>query len=442
MDIIDNLIFASNFSGSRPSANVVSPPPASPTFPASITPEGWNISDFVDAFPALPTPSPGAPNYQVADKYLFCTYEDINSIDTAITRHWFDIDNRASYTTNGVVRPPATPASGTVLCSFANYRPYHLIYAYLLENTRIVQIFERLVEKYITDESLGIATDSSVVAWIRNIEKLIYRDMNFYSGSQDQSRMSNDEARRRNAYWRMFGMDLAFGDIAGHSGSGSYVKAKYANQEFVPLFERYIAEIWQGHINARNTAGMNTADINILVELAIQLRELIHARRGNVASMSYAHQNLSREEYHAVLVNSWLTFIITYDSPVVQFLNCQSSTIGERLLKIGTKVGIPAHVKCQSLFEMAGAMSAILTAIEFGGVLDNPVQVRTMLYSLTPPPPPAAQPNQMHVDFMNHFLSVINNWEKATGHNIKNPDANVRGTVRIHQNGSSKPVNS
>src|SRR5690606_40828494 len=110
MDIIDNLIFASNFSGSRPFANVVSPPPASPTFPASITPEGWNISDFVDAFPALPTPSPGAPNYQVADKYLFCTYEDINSIDTAITRHWFDIDNRASYTTNGVVRPPATPA--------------------------------------------------------------------------------------------------------------------------------------------------------------------------------------------------------------------------------------------------------------------------------------------------------------------------------------------
>jgi hypothetical protein len=26
---------------------------------------------------------------------------------------------------------------------------------------------------------------------------------------------------------------------------------------------------------------------------------------------------------------------------------------------------------------------------------------------------------------------VINNWEKATGHKIKNPEANVTGTVKV-----------
>jgi hypothetical protein len=34
---------------------------------------------------------------------------------------------------------------------------------------------------------------------------------------------------------------------------------------------------------------------------------------------------------------------------------------------------------------------------------------------------------------MNDFLTVINNWEKATGHRIKNPEANIRGTVSIQQ---------
>jgi hypothetical protein len=118
---------------------------------------------------------------------------------------------------------------------------------------------------------------------------------------------------------------------------------------------------------------------------------------------------------------------------LVDFLNCQSSSIGERLLKIGAKVGIPAHSKCQALFEMAGAAANILISIETGGFLNNPVSVQTMLSSLNPPP--AVPPGAVFINFMTDFLTVINNWEKATGHKIKNPDANVTGTVKVQQNG-------
>ena len=29
------------------------------------------------------------------------------------------------------------------------------------------------------------------------------------------------------------------------------------------------------------------------------------------------------------------------------------------------------------------------------------------------------------------MLLIINNWEKATGHRIKNPEANITGSVRV-----------
>ena len=134
-------------------------------------------------------------------------------------------------------------------------------------------------------------------------------------------------------------------------------------------------------------------------------------------------------------MTSWFTFIISDDTPVVNFLNCQSSTIGERLIKIGNKVGIPAHGKCQSLFEMAGAASTILITIEAGGVLDNDSVMQNILSSLNPPVVPSVNAN-----YMTDFLTIINNWEKATGHKIKNPEANITGTVRIQPNGAKQQL--
>lgn len=432
MDIIDNLMYASYVSPLRPGLQAVLPPPAAPGPPFNRV-----ISDYIPAFfPALPiAPVAGTVfNYPLGDKMNFCSYDDPHLIENAVLRHWYDIDNQASYDDVGIRVPPVGLPGGAInLVSFVNSSTYHLIGAYLLENTRILQIFERFVEKYLLDEEFGIAGNNQVLTWIQNAERLFFKnDSQVAANIRSLIRPSSD-ASRRNAYWRMFGMDLAFGDINSQNNSINYYKSKSSNQQFIPLFEKYLAEIWQGYINARNIAGVNSSDINIVVDLAIQLRELLIARRGNPAANTYANLNLSREEFSSVLITSWFAFIISDNTPVVDFLNCQSSTIGERLLKIGVKVGVPAHSKCQSLFEMTGPASTILTTLEMGGVLDNPGVMQNILSSLNPNP--LVPPQQVNVNYMTNFLTVINNWEKATGHKIKNPEANITGTVKIQSNG-------
>ncbi|WP_276370831.1 hypothetical protein [Chryseolinea sp. H1M3-3] len=415
MDILDNVIFAAynrSLTGNRPIQSDYVAVPSAPTA-------------------VLTNPTSPAPiwTYQVFDKLNFCTVEDPAFIETAIIRHWYDVDAQDIYEF-----PVASPTDQ--YSSFVDSSTYHLMYAYLLENTRILQIFERVIERYMNDEELGISNGLSTYNWIHNSERLFFKsDTSKVSNLRSLIRPSAD-ASRRNAYQRMFGMDLAFGDAASQSDSLAYVRSKSSNQQFIVLFERYLSEIWQGYINARNTSGANTSDTNILVEYAQQLQEMMAARRGDTANNTYAHLNLSREEYSSVLMTSWFSFIISYDSPVVNYLSCQSSTIGERLIKIGNKVGIQAHRKCQSLFEMAGSAATILLAIETTGLLDDSAWVGRMLSSLNPPVP---TPLSIEGNFMNAFLTVINNWEKATGHKIKNPEANVMGTVKVQpaSNGAS-----
>ena len=423
MDIIDNLIYAAYVSPLQQSFPAALPQPVQPPALNRI------VSDYIPAFAAPVMPALTGGSYTIDEKMNFCAFNDPGVIENSIQRHWYDIDTQVNYDTGGLT-PGGGAVNGVRLISFEESSNYHLLYAYLLENTRILQIFERLLEKFFADEELGITDNNQVVTWLNNSEKL------FFKNSATSRVRPGIDAVRRNAYWRMFGMDLAFGDINSQSNTIPYYKAKSSNQQFILLFERYLSEIWQGYINARNSAGENHTDINVISDLATQLQELLTARRG-VGGLTYANQNLSREEYHSVLITSWFTFIVSENTPVVEFLNCQSSTIGERLLKIGTKVGVPAHSKCQSLFEMAGAASNIMVSLEVGGFLDNATQIQTMLSALNPPP--AVPPPQVYINFMQNFLTVINNWEKATGHRIKNPESKISGTLKVEQK-SGKPV--
>lgn len=405
MDILDNIIYA--------------------TYHSPLNGGNFITSDYMNlpaTPPALTNPGPPAPpvtiySYDLVNKLNYCALRDVKVIERGIAKHWYDVNDRLKYSN---------------FSSFEFSSTYHLMYAYLIENTRIFQIFERFIEKYITDEELGIANDELVFNWIANSERLFFRsDSPKATNLRSVIRPSSD-ASRRNAYYRMFGMDLAFGDIDSKNTAIPYFKAKASNQQFVPLFERFLSEVWQGYINARNSSGVNTSDVNVLEELANQLKEMLAARRGSITN--YAAQNLSREEYSSVLNSNWFTFIISYDSPIVTHLSCQSSTIGERLMKIGDKVGIKAHRKCQALFEMADAAARILLSIETGDLLNNASWLQDMLASLDP----NNNPPTLHSEYMTLLLTVINNWEKATGHPIKNPQSNISGTVSIKPNGSIK----
>jgi hypothetical protein len=427
MDSLDNMIFATLQSPLNSGLSILSDfiSPAFGGFAPGIIPTGATNPVY---------------GFSIANKESYSSYSDYSIFEDAILRHWYDINGNGVAGSNAAGSQYIWPGITSPIADFTQSSSYHLIYAYLIENSRILQIFERFIEKYVDDEDLGIASPG-VYQWILNSERLFFKDETRRSHNIRSLIRPSFEANRRNAYYRMFGMDLAFGDIHSTTGgTSSYIKARTANQQFIPLFERYLSEVWQGYINARNSSGPNTSDVNNVIEIAIQIRELLQARRGGRpggGANVYGGTNLSIEEFSSVVLLSWFAFIISADTQVVQYLNCQSSTIGERLIKIGDKVGVPAHTKCQALFEMAGAAANILALVEVGSDMENVGVVQTMLSSLNPGVIPT-----VYSDYMNNFLTVINNWEKATGHRIKNPEGNITGTVKIQPNGikSTKPA--
>ena len=81
----------------------------------------------------------------------------------------------------------------------------------MLENTRAVQILRRVVREYRFGEGLGVPSVATQ-RWLDATESLLFGAQNLLSPWVSTSALRTDpEAVRRNAYWRMFGLDLAFG---------------------------------------------------------------------------------------------------------------------------------------------------------------------------------------------------------------------------------------
>ncbi|MBL0026968.1 MAG: hypothetical protein IPO98_19150 [Saprospiraceae bacterium] len=94
-------------------------------------------------------------------------FSDYEMIETAKLRHWYDVDLQRNYDEGGYREFSETILNSRYI-SFETSSNYHLIYAYLLENTRILQIFEKMIDKYLIDEEFGISGDPEAVGWIRN----------------------------------------------------------------------------------------------------------------------------------------------------------------------------------------------------------------------------------------------------------------------------------
>lgn len=364
----------------------------------------------------------------------FAAVDDSGFIDDAIQKHWADMVTGRDYVDS---------ASGTVFTAFSNptthhrLPPYHLIYAYLVENTRISQVFERTISLYMNDEKLNKATTAqnrTAFQWLMNTESLFFRTLvNTDLRNVNGSIRPSAEGVRRNAYYRMFGMDLAFGNIDNNT-EVPYYKAEANNQSFIVLFESFLREIWQAYINAKNTSGVNTTDMFIIVDTGRKLQEMLMARRSTELNFhNYRYFNLSREEYSSVVMANWFYQAVSYDSPIVQFLRCNGNSPGERIINIGNKVGLPAHSKSEGLLDIAPPMNTLLRLIELGDY--NP-EKETHVQTIIEAEKNGLGPDNPDRQALSDLLLIINNWEKATGHRIKNPEtAGVSGTVKIHQNG-------
>lgn len=285
--------------------------------------------------------------------------------------------------------------AGPIPAGFQHTNWDHLIYAYLVENTRIYEIFSKVLETYMFTEQLETPSPESQLFW-RNVEYLLYGDATPSMVWTTTSRFRRDEvANRMTAYYWMFGLDLSHAaDIATQH---PYQKPAAANRDFIPTFESFAREVWRGIVNAKNAIGPNDTDSTVIATLANRLFDMMGTRRIN--------GNLSREEFRAVAVMSFMHLAILFDSPAVVDLKASASSPEMRLKKIAERVGMQAHVQTKPLLDLAGPFSRLMHAIETGK-LNNPSNAQSLYF---PPGNPIAQ----------NAETVIDQYCLATGRDLK-----------------------
>lgn len=305
------------------------------------------------------------------------------------------------------IAPPFLPQRGRGLIGARGRRLRwpHLIYAYMIENTRVYEVFRRVLQFYREGERLGTPIDAATQAWLTATEQLFYSEPAPFAFTNVSGHVRPDmRANRRNVYQRMFGMELNHGDEDGKAYP--FRKADAANLEFVPTLEEFLREVWVGISNAGNTSGAKPTDNAKIAELALKLQNMLLSRR--------TAANLSREEFTYVSMMSWFHLTLQFNSPIVNSLRAEADGPENRLFKIAERVGLPAHGMSRHFFEIADPMSRLLLQVE-AGAYSSPANV-PLLYNPTIPPPPAVGvPNPVAGD----LGQIITHWTATTGRDVK-----------------------
>jgi hypothetical protein len=274
---------------------------------------------------------------------------------------------------------------------------HHLVYAYMLENTRIVDIFRRVVLECVTGERLPIPSQPTQ-RWLHVTEQLFFGSPWAYSVRAVTSSLRPDSgAVRRNAFYRLLGMDLNHGTDDGQVYP--YIKADVANRDFATVFEALLVEVWRGYINRTTSFSENRTDDDAIITLVRRLREMLQSRR-NAGT-------LSREEFDAVALLSWFHLTVETNTAIVRDLAAVSEGPADRLTRIGERIGLPAHARSDAYFQLAVPMSNILLAVESSAIV-----AASDLYSGF---------------YMPDMLQIITQWSVATGRDIKDP--NIRAPI-------------
>jgi hypothetical protein len=274
----------------------------------------------------------------------------------------------------------------------------HLVYGYLIENTRVVDICRRVLVEYLHGERLEVPSPSTR-RWLRVTESLFFRDLPSASIGAITSTLRPDAAAtRRNAFYRLLGMDLNHGRDDGQPYP--YIRAAAANTGFVAMFEDLLREVWIAAENFKNTSGTNPKDDAAIASFARDIRDMLLTRR--------QQGNLAREEFWIVTMASWFHLILQSNNSVVSDLKSTAGSPEERLRKIGDRVGLKPHVHAESFFILAPRMSTLLKHIEAGDY-NNPGNVN-VLYSES-----SGTSNMIRQD----MLDIINQWSVATGRDMK-----------------------
>jgi hypothetical protein len=310
---------------------------------------------------------------------------------------------------------PANPAAFTELPGplVTNAIWHHLVYAYLLENTGVVEIFAEVIRRATHGETLEIQGNQAV-QWLRATEELFFREPPLFSITGVTSQL-RPEARivRRNLYWRMLAMDLSHplprrgpAPAAGaqewkqHTGNG-------VNSTFREKWSELLRQVWLGIENRNNAVGANATDDAYLLLLCESLRDMLTMRRRGGF--------LAREEFASVAVMSWFDLTLSANTPIVVALNAQATSPADRLALIAQQVGMVPAPRSRELFELAVPMSLILRVLEANGF--NSSANVSLFYN----------PNSPIFAIMNRIIDL---WQSATGERVKDrPVGNLPSTA-------------
>jgi hypothetical protein len=271
----------------------------------------------------------------------------------------------------------------------------HLAYSYVIENTRASQILRRVVREYRSGEGLGVPSPQTR-RWLDATEALLHGAGNLIAPWLSTSADRRDpEEVRRNAYWRLTGMDLAFG--TEDNRPAEFVKASAANTDFVRLFEELLYELWRAISNIRNLVAGNETDQDRIFRIAQELQYVLRSRR--------LGEMLDREELAAATVLGWIELTLSNDNFVISDLKAQSTSPANRLKLIGNRVGLQAHSKSAALLAMSEHISILLRTIE------SAVITETTVAKLYQPATPIGEATRR----------VITEWAAATDRNLKAP---------------------
>jgi hypothetical protein len=272
----------------------------------------------------------------------------------------------------------------------------------MIENTRLYEIFRRVVFEFVHGEKLGTPTPGAE-QWLRNTEELFYKDGAPFFVTSTASHLRPDlRANRRNPYQRMFGMELNHGGDDGKPYP--YVKADAANNEFVSTFEELLREVWVGMTFVDASAASDPTDTSKIATLASKLKNMLMSRRQG--------GNLSREEFSAVTAMAWFHLTLEFrnnnDSPpIIQSLRAEANGTEQRLFKVAERVGLPAHGLSKHFFDIADAISRILIQIETGDY-DDPAAVPALFTPGSGSDTPEAA-----------MRKIITHWTAITGRDVK-----------------------
>jgi hypothetical protein len=292
----------------------------------------------------------------------------------------------------------------------------HLMYAYLIESTGVYEILTETLRRLVVGETLGQLSPASV-QWVRATEELFFRDPPLFSVTSTVSDLRPDRrVATRNAYWRMFGLDLPHPVPPMWAPAGVAQRGWKAdvgngvNTGFREKWSELLRQLWLGIEHSRNQVGANATDKEYVALLCQAIDDMLGMRR--------LGGRLAREEFSIVTTMSWFHLTVEFDTPIVVDLHATATSPAERLAKIGQQVGMAPAVRARELFELAEPMSSLLWAIEMG--FFNTGLTAESLYM--PPGGPGTPPSALNQE----VNRIIDLWQSATGERVKDRPA---GTV-------------